>query len=142
MQSNDASMHRTHDDGSLLKIQDYTADVLMSERLRVTVNQTSMCCELKHVAFCAGGRSYWATLRLNCGCEDLAISSSMQQICCTVQKTMSEVSPVGAPLSLAGQICGSSLSSLFPVITSSPSSLHYSFDTLYFSGGSCLLCAT
>lgn len=54
-------------------------------------------CELKmkHVVSCAGGRLCWGTQRLNCGYEGLAISSSTQQICCTVQRTTSEVSNVG-----------------------------------------------
>lgn len=45
---------------------------------------------------CAGGRSCWGTRRLNCGYEDLAISSSTQPTCCTAQRTMSEVSCIDA----------------------------------------------
>lgn len=45
---------------------------------------------------CAGGRSCWGTRRLNCGYEDLVISSSTQPTCCTAQRTMSEVSCIDA----------------------------------------------
>lgn len=55
---------------------------------------------------CAGGRSCWGTRRLNCGYEDLVISSSTQPTCCTVQRTMSEVSCIDA-----------TRSPFFPVIT-------------------------
>lgn len=52
--------------------------------------------KIKHGLFCTGGRLCSGTRRLNCEYEDLAISSSMQPICCTAQKTMSEVSSLGA----------------------------------------------
>lgn len=83
---------------------------------------------------CAGGRSCWGTQRLNCGYEDPGISSSMQQICCTVQRTTSEVSCVRVPLwfktlAINHNMCSLSLAGNLCCISVSHISFHLSTDT-------------